>query len=178
MSLGELNETEAIKAAGDIAGSLANVTAPTESPIFAADIDLAVNIVSSLNKYDNHFMWLVASRYILCCSVTETVVANLTVDDTFFDVRSTHTLGNELFLHSYVYMANSVCLATCIRAQNKYLKLVSPLLEIVKLLQTVNHSLHWKSTLNLLFQIWPYNEMDQNMVVNVTDYCFELCVYA
>ena len=56
MSLGELNETEAIKAAGDIAGSLANVTAPTESPIFAADIDLAVNIVSSLNKYDDHYM--------------------------------------------------------------------------------------------------------------------------
>ena len=50
MALSQLNETEAIKEAGNIANSLANVTAPTESPIFAADIDLAVNIVSTLNK--------------------------------------------------------------------------------------------------------------------------------
>ena len=125
MSLGELNETEAIKAAGDIAGSLANVTAPTESPIFAADIDLAVNIVSSLNKYDNHYMWLVASRYILCCSVTETVVANLTVDDTFFDVRNTHTLRNKNsyidahdYITMYVYQSSKyifkVCQAICV----------------------------------------------------------------
>ena len=47
MALSQLNETEAIKEAGNIANSLANVT---ENPIFAADIDLAVNIVSTLNK--------------------------------------------------------------------------------------------------------------------------------
>ena len=51
MALSQLNETEAIKEAGNIVNSLANVTAPTESsPIFAADIDLAVNIVSTLNR--------------------------------------------------------------------------------------------------------------------------------
>ena len=50
MALSQLNETEAIKEAGSIANSLVNVTAPKESPIFAADIDLAVNIVSTLNK--------------------------------------------------------------------------------------------------------------------------------
>ena len=52
MSLGELIETKRITEASNIANSLANVTSSTENPIFAADIDLAVNIVSTLNKYD------------------------------------------------------------------------------------------------------------------------------
>ena len=52
MSLNELNETERIAEASNIANSLANVTSSTENPIFAADIDLAVNIFSTLNKYD------------------------------------------------------------------------------------------------------------------------------
>ena len=34
-----------------IANSLANATSSTQEPLFAADIDLAVNIVSALNKY-------------------------------------------------------------------------------------------------------------------------------
>ena len=52
MSLSELIETERITEASNIANSLANVTSSTENPIFAADISLAVNIVSTLNKYD------------------------------------------------------------------------------------------------------------------------------
>ena len=56
MSLSEFNETERIVEASNIANSLANVTSSTEKPIFAADIDLTVNIVSTLIKYD----------YILC----------------------------------------------------------------------------------------------------------------
>ena len=52
MSLSELIETERITEASNIASSLANVTSSTENPIFAADINLAVNIVSTLNKYD------------------------------------------------------------------------------------------------------------------------------
>ena len=50
MSLNELNETERIAEASNIANSLAHVTSSTENPIFAADIELAVNIVSTLNK--------------------------------------------------------------------------------------------------------------------------------
>ena len=52
MSLSELNDTEAIAQAGNIADSLANVTLAAEEPIFAADIDLAVGILTTLNKYD------------------------------------------------------------------------------------------------------------------------------
>ena len=59
MSLSELIETERIAEASNIANSLANVTS-TENPIFAADINLAVNIVSTLNKYnycDKYITW-------------------------------------------------------------------------------------------------------------------------
>ena len=56
MSLSELNDTEAIAEAGNIADSLANVTSAAEEPIFAADIDLAVGILTTLNKYDNMFL--------------------------------------------------------------------------------------------------------------------------
>ena len=86
MSSSELNETERISKASNIANSLANATSSTETPIFAADIDLAVNIVPTLNKYDctscDKFI------YYLHYSVTETVVTNLTANDTFFEVRS------------------------------------------------------------------------------------------
>ena len=51
MFLSELNETETITEAGNIVSSLANVTSSEEKPIFAADINLAVNIISTLNKY-------------------------------------------------------------------------------------------------------------------------------
>ena len=48
----ELNETERIIEADRIANALANITATTQEPMFAADINLAVNIVATLNKYD------------------------------------------------------------------------------------------------------------------------------
>ena len=55
MFLDTLNETEKISKASNIANALVNVTDPMEGEmIFAKDIDLAVNIVSTLNKYD-HF---------------------------------------------------------------------------------------------------------------------------
>jgi len=51
MSLDTLNETEKILKASSIANALVNVTSPMQKMIFAKDIDLAVNIVSTLNKY-------------------------------------------------------------------------------------------------------------------------------
>ncbi len=53
MSLSELNETEIITEAGIIADSLANVTSSIEESIFAADITSVVDILSTLNKYDD-----------------------------------------------------------------------------------------------------------------------------
>ena len=53
MSLSELNETEIITEASIIADALANITSSTEESIFAADITLAVGILSALNKYEN-----------------------------------------------------------------------------------------------------------------------------
>ena len=54
MSLSDLNETETIAEAGTIANSLANVTSSTNDTIYPADIGLAVNTLSALNKYDNY----------------------------------------------------------------------------------------------------------------------------
>ena len=51
LSLNELNETERIDQTTSIATSLVNITTPTQEPIYAEDINLAVNIVSTLNKY-------------------------------------------------------------------------------------------------------------------------------
>jgi len=51
MFLDTLNETEKISKASNIANALVNVMQGTISP---QDIGLAVNIVSTLNKYD-HF---------------------------------------------------------------------------------------------------------------------------
>ena len=51
LSLNELNVTETIRQTTSIATSLVNVTTPTQEPIYAEDINLAVAIVSTLNKY-------------------------------------------------------------------------------------------------------------------------------
>ena len=51
MSLNELNVTERISQTTSIAASLLNITTPTQEPIYAEDINLAVDIVSTLNKY-------------------------------------------------------------------------------------------------------------------------------
>ena len=40
-----------IAVTSNIVNALVNVTAPTQEPIFAQDINLAVNILSTLNKY-------------------------------------------------------------------------------------------------------------------------------
>ena len=50
--MNELNETEVIAVTSNIASTLVNVTTPTEEPIFAQDINLAVDILSTLNKYE------------------------------------------------------------------------------------------------------------------------------
>ena len=39
----------------NIANALVNVTAPTQGPIFAQDINLTVNTLSTLNKYEQLF---------------------------------------------------------------------------------------------------------------------------
>ena len=51
LSLNELNVTERISQTTSIATSLVNITTPTQEPIYAEDINLAVDIVSTLNKY-------------------------------------------------------------------------------------------------------------------------------
>ena len=53
LSLNELNVTERISQTSDIATALENITTPTQEPIYAEDINLAVDIVSTLNKYDH-----------------------------------------------------------------------------------------------------------------------------
>ena len=53
--MNELNETETIAVASNIANALVNVTTPTQEPILAQDINLAVDILSTLNKYAQSF---------------------------------------------------------------------------------------------------------------------------
>ena len=50
--LNELNETQTIAITSGIANSLVNITDPTQEPVLAQDINLAVNIISTLNKYE------------------------------------------------------------------------------------------------------------------------------
>ena len=50
LSVNELNITERISQTSDIATALVNITVPTQEPIYAEDINLAVDIVSTLNK--------------------------------------------------------------------------------------------------------------------------------
>ena len=52
LSLNELNEAEKIITTSNIANALVNVTAPTQEPIFAQDINLAIKTLSTLNKYE------------------------------------------------------------------------------------------------------------------------------
>ena len=52
LSINELNESETIDITRNIANTLVNVTTSTQEPIFAQDIDLAVQTISTLNKYD------------------------------------------------------------------------------------------------------------------------------
>ena len=47
------------------ANSLADVTSSEEKPIFAADINLAVNIISTLNKYDI-YIYIYILLWLLC----------------------------------------------------------------------------------------------------------------
>ena len=54
--INELNETERIFETNRIANRLVNITAPTQGPILAADINSTVTIISALNKYVDHFM--------------------------------------------------------------------------------------------------------------------------
>ena len=53
MSLSELNEAEIIAEAGIIANALANITSSIED---AANISVAVDILSFLNKYENIYV--------------------------------------------------------------------------------------------------------------------------
>ena len=50
LSLNELNVTERISQSTSITTALVNITAPTQEPIYAEDINLAVDIMSTLNK--------------------------------------------------------------------------------------------------------------------------------
>ena len=50
LSLNELNVTERISQSTSIITALVNITAATQEPIYAEDINLAVDIMSTLNK--------------------------------------------------------------------------------------------------------------------------------
>ena len=50
LSLNELNVTERISQSTSITTALVNITAPTQEPIYAEDINLVVDIMSTLNK--------------------------------------------------------------------------------------------------------------------------------
>ena len=50
LSVNELNVTERITQTSNIATALVNITTPTQELIYAEDINLAVDIVSTLNK--------------------------------------------------------------------------------------------------------------------------------
>ena len=52
LSTHELNASEIIATTSNIANALVNITASTQEPLFAQDIDLAVKIISILNKYE------------------------------------------------------------------------------------------------------------------------------
>ena len=70
LSLNELNVTETIRQTTSIATSLVNVTTPTQEPIYAEDINLAVAIVSTLNKYGDLLLNDVCmSRPMLYCVI-------------------------------------------------------------------------------------------------------------
>ena len=50
--INELSQNETIAKISNISAMLANLTTPIQRPLYAKDIDLAVNIVSTLNKYN------------------------------------------------------------------------------------------------------------------------------
>ena len=50
--MNEINETDKIIKTNNIASALAYRTSPMQQKIFAADINLAVKTISTLNKYD------------------------------------------------------------------------------------------------------------------------------
>jgi len=50
-SLNELSQNETITKMNSIATMLANLTAPMQGPLYAKEIDLAVNTISTLYKY-------------------------------------------------------------------------------------------------------------------------------
>ena len=72
-SVNELNETERIRKVEEIATMLASFTAVQDQPVYAAEIDIAVSIVSSLNRYcstnisDNV---IIVCAYIIQCYIT------------------------------------------------------------------------------------------------------------
>ena len=84
--INELSQNETIAKISNISAMLANLTTPIQRPLYAKDIDLAVSIVSTLNKYIlSHFICYI----IISCiyySVTAAVVTNLTSNSTFFEV--------------------------------------------------------------------------------------------
>ena len=51
--INELNESETITVTRSIINALVNTTTSTQEPIFAQDIDLAVQTISTLNKYED-----------------------------------------------------------------------------------------------------------------------------
>ena len=68
-SINQLNTSERIIQASNIATALVNVT---QQPIYAEDINLAVDIVSTLNEYD-HLLYddmrkyIILQCYRICC---------------------------------------------------------------------------------------------------------------
>ena len=121
LSLNKLNVTERISETTSIATSLVNITTPTQEPIYAEDINLAVDIVSTLNKYghlllDDMYAYEHINVLLYYCSVTETVVTNLTTNDTFFVVSMIRSTIASLLL-----MLCAFCLQDTISVINNLL---------------------------------------------------------
>ena len=83
-SVNELNETERIREVEEIATMLAEFTTVQDQPVYATEINITVDIVSSLNRYDIQFCFIDCNH--IYFSVTSPVVYRLSPTNMFFEV--------------------------------------------------------------------------------------------
>ena len=69
----ESTEIEIINKTSSIASMLANLTTPTQEAIYAKEIDLAVTIISTLNKYVHIVSFYLLHHYWLYFEVLQQV---------------------------------------------------------------------------------------------------------
>jgi len=86
---------------------LANFTAVQDQPVYPVEINMALDIVSSLNKYVGLSSFVIL-LLILYLSVTSTVVNKLSPTDMLFEVKKLQGTGGCLeFINKYMYIMNS-----------------------------------------------------------------------